>query len=313
MILGKTKMIIYLKNKLFIINIPYHCAPCQIDCQSQSTYDVHLQTEKHRCRIANIEYDKNIQTIKDLSRTIEDLSKTIEELSRKNEDLIKKNEEFKITFEKQKESYECQLDNKDKAQMKRIIAEANLITKCAVLEETNEKLTRIAEKPVNITNNNTNYKTINKILNVISPEVIDYSQIHKYLTAEVASNGPEAVANAVHNNLLMDSNGNPKVICTDPSRNKFKIKDPNTGDLIDDINLEAVKLGIRDQIEFKQMKKDAHIVARLKVTKDETPEVLALSYMKSMRLNGETGRKLKNLAKQHYISTAKVKLGGVEK
>jgi len=60
------------------------------------------------------------------------------------------------------------------------------------------------------------------------------------------------------------------------------------------------------------MKKDAHYVAKFNATKDETPEVLALAYMKSMRLNGETGKKLKNLAKQHYIGTAKVKFADVK-
>jgi len=217
------------------------CKPCEYTTDRKANYEGHLKTDKHLDRITLIQA-QDIETKYKLSiETIQDLSKTVENLKQQNQDL-------KVESLKQKESYECQLDNKDKVQMKRIISEANLITKCSMLEDEVRSLREIAKKPVNITNNNTNYKTVNKILNVISPEAIDYTQIHKYLTAEVASKGPEAVANAVHDNLLMDSNGKPKVICTDPSRNKFKVKDPNTGDLIDDLNLEGVKLGIRDQI-----------------------------------------------------------------
>jgi hypothetical protein len=285
--------------------MPHHCEQCNLGFPSIARYDAHVETMKHRHLKAFLQLPEILETNQILIKVIDSKDKIIDEKNKAIEDL-------KVSLQKQKESYECQLDNKDKSQMKRIIAEANLITKCAVLEETNQTLFEIAKKPVNITNNNTNYKTVNKILSVISPEVIDYSKVNTYLTAEVASRGPEAMANAVHSNLLMDKNGKPKVICTDPSRNKFKIKDPITGDLIDDLNLEGIKLGIRDQIEFKQMKKNAHEVARLKATKDETPEVLALAYMKTMRLNGETGRRLKNIAKQHYIGTAKVKFGNTD-
>jgi len=269
----------------------YKCEPCNYECDQKGGYEKHIETEKHKKTV-------------ELFKLIEEQKRTIEECKTA---LQKQKENYECQLQKQKESYECQLDNKDKAQMKRIIAEANLITKCAILERTNETLARIAEKPVNITHNNTNYKTINNILNILSPEAIDYTQVNNIITAEVASRGADAIATAVHDKLLTDGNGKPKVVCTDPSRNKFKLKNELTGELMDDQNLENVKTNIRHQIDFNTMKRDAIRVAEMEATNNETAEVLAREYMSHMRLDGKAGKKLSCKVRRHYVSTAKVK------
>ena len=123
----------------------------------------------------------------------------------------------------------------------------------------------------------------------------------------MASRGADAIATAVHDKLLTDGNGKPKVVCTDPSRNKFKLKNELTGELMDDQNLENVKTNIRDQIDFNTMKRDAIRVAEMEATNNETAEVLAREYMSHMRLDGKAGKKLSYKVRRHYVSTAKVK------
>jgi hypothetical protein len=275
----------------------YVCERCEYSTGHKPSYMKHCGTEIHSLR-------ETIFNLREIELKYKEQSNLLDEQARIIEDLKKQNEELKAISQKQTESYEHQLDNKDKVHHRRLLEEVKLTTRCADLEEQVRTLSEIAKKPITI--NNTNYKTVNKILNVISPEAIDYSSVSKYLTAEIASKGPETIAATVHNRLLMDDDGKPKVVCTDPSRNKFKIKDPLTGDIIDDLNLEQVTSNINDQIEYKQMKSECLKRAQIEALDGELPASLALEYMNNIRLRGKAGRKLKEKLRQHYVATAKV-------
>ena len=48
--------------------------------------------------------------------------------------------------------------------------------------------------------------------------------IVKYLTINHIVDGQKGIANFVKETMLIDDNGIPKYICTDPSRNIFKFK-----------------------------------------------------------------------------------------
>ena len=273
-----------------------HCHPCDISFRGKKQYDTHLETSKHRHLVSFLEQPKYIQTIEELKKRNEEHLKTIEELN------------------KRIGSLECQLDNKDKANMRRLLEQEHITTRCAMLEQERDHLLGIANKPAApVTINQTNYKMINKILNVISPEAIDYKSVRDYITAELASNGPECIAKVVHDKLLMDSDGKPKVVCSDPSRNKFKIKDPDTGNIVDDVNLEHVKSSIRNHMDFERIKEDALRVAKMNVSGDEQPHLLATKYIDRMRLKGRAGRLLSNLLHKHYVGTAKVKFDDDQK
>lgn len=263
------------------------CMQCGLTFNSVNEYSEHLLTDNHIQLQAFLREQKYLSDIDCMNKRIRDL--------------IKENENLKQEID----SLECQLDNKDKAQMKRLIEERVLTERCANLRDERDHLREVNKKPLTI--NQTNYKTINKILNMISPEVIDYSQVRELLTASLASKGPEVVATTIHDRLLMDGNGKPKVVCTDPSRNKYKIKDPETGEIIDDPNLEQVKSNINEQMEFKSVKADCLKVAELEANGDECSAYVARQYMKSLKLNGITGRMLNKKLRLHYIPTAKLK------
>jgi hypothetical protein len=75
--------------------------------------------------------------------------------------------------------------------------------------------------------------------------------IDNYLTINHIVDGQKGLANFVRETMLIDDNGIPKYICTDPSRNIFKYKDTN-GEIKKDIEAKKltgslVKGGIRKQ------------------------------------------------------------------
>lgn len=263
--------------------MPSVCDICNLRFRSVRCLETHLATDKHIRQEAFIRQPKYLQTIDEQSKIIEEQSKTIESQL------------------KEIESLECQLDNKDKAQMKRIIEEAKLTERCAQLQEAKNDLLELAKQPKIVYN-----KTTNKILNYLSSEPIDFSKAQSFLTAELAARGPEMIATAVHDNLLMDKHGKPKVVCTDPSRNKFKFKDPETGELMDDLNLEQTRRKINSQTDFKQLKQDCLDLAQNEAADNECVATLANEFLKSLRLRGKTRNILNRKAREHYLSTAKV-------
>jgi hypothetical protein len=75
--------------------------------------------------------------------------------------------------------------------------------------------------------------------------------IDNYLTINHIIDGQKGIANFIKETMLIDDNGIPKYICTDPSRNIFKYKDTN-GEIKKDVEakkltVSLVKGGIRKQ------------------------------------------------------------------
>ena len=178
-----------------------------------------------------------------------------------------------------------------------------IAVKYDMLEEERDRLVEIAKKPVIV--NNTNYKTVNNVLNMISPELIDYSKASRVLTAALASKGAEAVAEAVYTQLLLDGDGKPKMICRDPARGRYKNKNKD-GEIEDDNNLTKFKERIKEAMPLKDLMKDCLEEAELKKVGNESVGLLACTFRDRLRLkDGKTKRFLKSKVNKHYVAQEK--------
>jgi hypothetical protein len=107
-----------------------------------------------------------------------------------------------------------------------------------VLDKNQELIYDIAKQPKTTKNTTTN------ILSIQSP--LDFNNLEKVKTIidEKYNNsylfeGQKGIAKFVVENILTDENGNLNYICTDPSRQIFKYKDPS-GDIRKDIEAKKI-------------------------------------------------------------------------
>jgi len=161
-----------------------------------------------------------------------------EQLETKDKELKDKDRAI-IKLKTQNENYEKQEENYKKQ-----------------IKDLQDKLENLAskaiERPTTIVSNTTTNNSLN-IATSMDFDNIDHIKnlIDNYLTINHIVDGQKGLANFVKETMLIDDNGIPKYICTDPSRNIFKYKDTN-GEIKKDIEAKKltgslVKGGIRKQ------------------------------------------------------------------
>ena len=204
-----------------------------------------------------LEYHTNIcdkkkenitKELKTLKEQLEIKDKELKEkLGRKDkehkEQLIKQKKELKIEFkeqlEKQEKLHKEQIE-KQEEQNKLLLNKLEILA------------TKAIERPTTIVSNTTTNNSLN-IATSMDFDNIEHIKnlIDNYLTINHIVDGQKGIANFVKETMLIDDNGIPKYICTDPSRNIFKYKDIN-GEIKKDVEAKKltgslVKGGIRKQ------------------------------------------------------------------
>jgi hypothetical protein len=225
------------------------CEYCNTQFKSTSSLNFHQKSAKYCLKIQNKneiieEKDKNEQcqicmkvfTKKYIfthiqNSCITNINSFIKDLKNESNDLRNKLNEKELELQKKE----------------REIIELKSITN--ILKNDHDCLKDIARQPKNITNNN-------KILNIVTPlNLTNTDQLKtiidtKYKLDYIFS-GQKGIAKFAIDHILKDEEGNPKYVCTDPSRQIFKYKD-ESGEVRKDV--EAKKLtnflvegGIRDK------------------------------------------------------------------
>jgi hypothetical protein len=210
-----------------------------------------------------LEYHTNICDKKKENITKE-LKALKEQLERKDkehkEHLSKQKKELKIEFKKQLEKQDKKLKEKDKLNIKLKIQNENYKKQEEKYEEQIKdlqgKLENLASKAIDRPTSIVANTTTNNSLNIATSMDFDNIEhiknlIDNYLTINHIVDGQKGIANFVKETMLIDDNGIPKYICTDPSRNIFKYKDTN-GEIKKDVEAKKltgslVKGGIRKQ------------------------------------------------------------------
>jgi hypothetical protein len=200
----------------------YKCEYCE---KILSTKQI-LENHKNICIIK-----KDIE-IKILKEKLENKDKEIKEKDNTVIKLKTQNENFEKQIQKQEENYKKQIkDLQDKLE--------NLASKAI-------------ERPTSVISNTTTNNSLN-IATSMDFDNIEHIKnlIDNYLTINHVVDGQKGIANFVKETMLLDDNGIPKYICTDPSRNIFKYKDTN-GEIKKDVEAKKltgslVKGGIRKQ------------------------------------------------------------------
>ena len=214
---SKQKLEIHTKKcEIIIEKEEYKCEYCEKILSTK-------QSILHHLNVCDKKKDKEIEILKvkleSKDNKIEILKKELKELKEKDKSNIK----LKIqneNFEKQNENYKEQIkDLQDKLE--------NLASKAI-------------ERPTSVISNTTTNNSLN-IATSIDFDNIEHIKnlIDNYLTINHVVDGQKGIANFVKETMLIDDNGIPKYICTDPSRHIFKYKDTN-GEIKKDI--EAKKL-----------------------------------------------------------------------
>jgi beta-xylosidase len=165
----------------------------------------------------------------------------------KNICIIKKDKEIKVLKEKL-ESKDKELKEKDKLNIRLKLQNENYEKQVEKQEEQNKvllnKLENLASKAIDKPTSIVSNTTTNNNLNIATSMDFDNIEhiknlIDNYLTINHIVDGQKGIANFVKETMLIDDNGIPKYVCTDPSRNIFKYKDTN-GEIKKDV--EAKKL-----------------------------------------------------------------------
>ena len=212
------------KCEIIIEKEEYKCEYCE---KILSTKQM-LENHKNICLLKK---DKEIELLKE---KIESKDKQLkEQLESKDKDL-KEKDKLLIKLKTQNENYEKQKKEleKQKEEYKDQIRE---------LQDKLENLaSKAIERPTSIVSNTTTNNSLN-IATSMDFNNIDHIKniIENYLTINHIVDGQKGIANFVKETMLIDDNGMPKYICTDPSRNIFKYKDTN-GEIKKDV--EAKKL-----------------------------------------------------------------------
>jgi hypothetical protein len=190
----------------------YQCEYCEKILSTKRNLDGHLT-------LCDKKKDKEIKTLK-------------EKLERKDKECKEQLEKQKKELKEQIVDYKQQIkDLQDKLE--------NLASKAI------ERPTSVISNT--ITNNSLNIATSMDFDNIEHIKNL----IDNYLTINHIVDGQKGIANFVKETMLIDDNGIPKYICTDPSRNIFKYKDTN-GEIKKDVEAKKltgslVKGGIRKQ------------------------------------------------------------------
>ena len=140
---------------------------------------------------------------------------------------------------------------------------------------------------------------------MLSPDPIDYSLAPKLLTAELASKGADAVAEMIYNKLLTDSEGKPKIVCSDSSRGKYNTKNYK-GELESDNKLTKLAERLNQAIPERKLMEDCLKVAEKKKVGDEDVGLLAYEYRDRIQLKDKrTSKSLKNKVNKNYKAQEK--------
>ena len=211
---SKQKLEIHTKKcEIIIEKEEYKCEYCEKILSTK-------QSIIHHLIVCDKKKDKEIELLK------EKLESKDKELKEKDKLVIKLkiyNENYQKQYKKQEEQIEKQEDQ---------------------IKELQDKLENLASKaidrPTSIVSNTTTNNSLN-IATCMDFDNIDHIKnlIDNYLSINHLVDGQKGIANFVKETMLLDDNGIPKYICTDPSRHIFKYKDTN-GEIKKDI--EAKKL-----------------------------------------------------------------------
>ena len=208
-----------------------HIKKCEIIIEKEEFKCEHC--EKILSTKQMLENHKNICSIKKDKEQKEYKEKSEKELQILKQKVESKDKELKekdkliIKLKTQNENYEKQNENY-KEQIKN-------------LQDKLEKLANKAiERPTSVVSNTTTNNSLN-IATSMDFDNIEHIRnlIDNYLTINHIVDGQKGIANFVKERMLLDDNGIPKYICTDPSRYIFKYKDTN-GEIKKDV--EAKKL-----------------------------------------------------------------------
>ena len=211
---SKQKLEIHTKKcEIIIEKEEYKCEYCEKILSTK-------QSIIHHLIVCDKKKDKEIELLK------EKLESNDNELKEKDKLVIKLkiyNENYQKQYKKQEEQIEKQEDQ---------------------IKELQDKLENLASKaidrPTSIVSNTTTNNSLN-IATCMDFDNIDHIKnlIDNYLSINHLVDGQKGIANFVKETMLLDDNGIPKYICTDPSRHIFKYKDTN-GEIKKDV--EAKKL-----------------------------------------------------------------------
>jgi len=217
----------------------FKCEYCSKILSSKQNLEIHtkkceiiIEKEEFKC-----EYCEKILSTKQMLENHKNICivKKDKEIKKLKEELEKQKKEYKEQikeqFEKQKKEYKEQLEEQ-KEEYKEQIRE---------LQDKLENLaTKAIQRPTSIVSNTTTNNSLN-IATSMDFDNIEHIKnlIDNYLTINHVVDGQKGIANFVKETMLIDDNGIPKYICTDPSRNIFKYKDTN-GEIKKDV--EAKKL-----------------------------------------------------------------------
>jgi len=224
------------------------CEYCKREFNNLSYFNSHKKTAKYclktqnklgineqklfTCIICSNTFSNKINLINHLEKkcilSFINANKLLEEkegIIKEKEDIIKEKEDIITEKEgiiKEKDTIIEKLINDNNKYTEEII---ELKSICKVLNSDHECIQEIAKQPKNITTNNNN-----KVLNVITPfNINDKAQIIDIVKNNYNINyifsGQKGCARFVYENIIKDSEGNLKYICSDSSRFIYKYKD----------------------------------------------------------------------------------------
>ena len=214
----------------------FKCEYCDKILSSKHSLIYHLDIcDKRIENIERIEKEKINKELKELKEQLESKDKQLKEKDK----LLIKLKIYNEKYETQNENYKEQLE-KQEDQIKDLLDKLENLASKAI------------ERPTSVVSNTTTNNSLN-IATSMDFDNIDHIKniIVKYLTINHIVDGQKGIANFVKETMLIDNNGIPKYICTDPSRNIFKYKDTN-GEIKKDVEAKKltgslIKGGIRKQ------------------------------------------------------------------
>ena len=185
-----------------------------------------IENFKEEIKVLKIELENKSKLEKILIIDLENKMENEKEL--KNKDNLIKLLQEKIQNE---------IQEKRKLREEILELKIELKTKDEVYKKDHSCLIDIAKQPKHISNNN-------KIVNIQTPFDFNNIELAKQIIEEKYNmnyilEGQKGMADFTVENMLKDENGNFKYICTDPSRNIFKFKDPS-GEIIKDVDAKKL-------------------------------------------------------------------------
>ena len=188
--------------------------------------------------------DKQLkEQVESKDKELKEKDKLLIKIKTQNENYEKQEENYKEQIQKQEENYKEQIQKQEENYKEQI-------------KDLQDKLENLAskaiERPTSVISNTTTNNSLN-IATSMDFDNIEYIRnlIENNLTINHVVDGQKGVANFVRETMLLDDNGTPKYICTDPSRHIFKYKDTN-GEIKKDVEAKKltgslIKGGLRKQ------------------------------------------------------------------